>query len=110
MFNDMLNLPRGKYVPVGVAAGGSISFARGAFAVSYDRDLLPIPGCGVYDGLPDMDLILDAERRKGWQAGTEIALGDLYLKDTPFGLCPRGILKNAIKNWVDMGYNPMIGI
>ena len=31
MFNDMLNLPRGKYVPVEVAAGGSIGFARGAF-------------------------------------------------------------------------------
>ena len=40
MFNDMLNLPRGKYVPVDVAAGGKIGFARGAFAVSYDRDLL----------------------------------------------------------------------
>lgn len=46
LFSDMLNLPRGKYVPIEVAAGGSIGFARGAFAVSYDRDLLPVPGCG----------------------------------------------------------------
>ena len=110
MFSDMLNLPRGKYVPAEVAAGGSIGFARGAFAVSYDRDLLPVPGCGVYDGLPDMELILDDERRKSWQPGTEIALGDLHLEDGPFGLCPRGVLKNAVNNWVDMGYNPMIGL
>lgn len=110
MFNDMLNLPRGKYVPVDVAAGGKIGFARGAFAVSYDRDLLPVPGCGVYDGLPDMDLILDAERRKGWQAGTEIALGDLHADGEPFGLCPRSTLKRAIKDWEALGLSPMVGL
>ena len=110
MFNDMLNLPRGKYVPADVAAGGKIGFARGAFAVSYDRDLLPVPGCGVYDGLPDMDLILDAERRKGWQAGTEIALGDLHVDGEPFGLCPRSTLKRAIKDWEALGLSPMVGL
>ena len=110
MFNDMLNLPRGKYVPVDVAAGGKIGFARGAFAVSYDRDLLPVPGCGVYDGLPDMDLILDAERRKGWQAGTEIALGDLHVDGEPFGLCLRSTLKRAIKDWEALGLSPMVGL
>lgn len=110
MFNDMLNLPRGKYVPVDVAAGGSIGFARGAFAVSFDRDLLPIPGCGFYDGLPDMELVLDAQRRKGWQSGTEIALGDLYVDDAPFGLCPRSTLKRAVNDWDDLGYHPMIGL
>lgn len=110
MFNDMLNLPRGKYVPVDVAAGGSIGFARGAFAVSFDRDLLPIPGCGFYDGLPDMELVLDAQRRKGWQSGTEIALGDLYVDGAPFGLCPRSTLKRAVKDWDDLGYHPMIGL
>ena len=110
MFNDMLNLPRGKYVPVDVAAGGKIGFARGAFAVSYDRDLLPVPGCGVYDGLPDMDLILAAERRKGWQASTEIALGDLHVDGEPFGLCPRSTLKRAIKDWEALGLSPMVGL
>ena len=42
LFTDFLNLPRGKYVPVDVAAGGTIGFARGAFAVSYDRDLVTV--------------------------------------------------------------------
>jgi len=110
MFNDMLNLSRGKYVPIDVAADGAIGFARGAFAVSYDRDLLPVPGCGVYDGLPDMELVLDKERRKAWQSATEIALGDLYVDDAPFGLCPRGALKRAVSDWADLGYTPMIGL
>ena len=44
MFTDMLNLPRGKYVPVDVAAEGSVGFARAAFGVSYDRDLVTVPG------------------------------------------------------------------
>ena len=110
LFSDMLNLPRGKHVPVDVAAGGSIGFSRSVFAVSYDRDLVTVPGCGIYHGLSDMELVLDSDRRKSWQAGTEIALGDLYIDDAPFGLCPRGALKRAIKDWDDLGYSPMIGL
>jgi glutamine synthetase len=110
MFNDMLNLARGKYVPVDVAASGVIGFARGAFAVSYDRDLLPVPGCGVHDGLPDMELMLDEHRRSSWQPGTEIALGDLYIDNAPFSLCPRGTLKRAIAAWTELGYTPMVGL
>ena len=73
LFSDLLNLPRGKYVPVDVAAGGKIGFARGAFATTFDRDLLAVPGTGVHEGLPDMQLHLDATRRASWQDGTEIA-------------------------------------
>ena len=110
MFCDMLNLPRGKYVPIDVAASGSIGFARGAFAVSYDRDLLTIPGCGFYDGLPDMQLVLDEERRTSWQASTDIALGDLHIDGEPFGLCARSRLKRAVSDWQAMGFTPMIGL
>ena len=110
MFSDMLNLPRGKYVPVDVAASGSIGFARGVFGVSYDRDLVTVPGCGIYDGVPDMELSLDADRRIGWQAATEIALGDLMADEAPFGLCPRGTLKRAVADWAVHGLRPMIGL
>lgn len=110
LFCDMLNLPRGKYVPVDVAASGEIGFARGAFAVSYDRDLLTIPGCGVYDGLPDMDLLLDQERRSAWQPGTEIALGNLQVHGEPFGLCARSHLQRTVSEWQAMGYDPMVGL
>ena len=110
LFTDYLNLPRGKYVPVDVAAGGPIGFARGAFAVSYDRELVTAPGVEFFNGVPDMELVLDQERRTAWQAATEIALGDLYVDDAPFGLCPRGALKRAVKDWEDLGYSPMVGL
>ena len=93
LFCDLLNLPRGKYVAPQMAQGGKVGFARAAFAVSYDRDLLPVPGTGVFEGVPDMDLMLDDVRRTGWQDGAEISLGDLHIHGEPFGLCARGALR-----------------
>jgi glutamine synthetase len=110
LFSDLLNLPRGKYVPSGVAAKGSIGFARGVFATTFDRDLIAVPGTGVHEGLPDMQLELDPERRVGWQPGTDIALGDLYVDGVPFALCPRHALKRAIAAWRALGLNPMVGL
>jgi len=110
LFCDLLNLPRGKYVPVDVANDGVIGFARAAYAVTFDRDLLPVPGCGIHDGLPDMQLVLDQERRKSWQAATEIALGSITVDDEPFGLCARSQLQNTINEWQEHGFNPMIGL
>jgi glutamine synthetase len=110
LFTDFLNLPRGKYVPPEMAASGAIGFARGAFAVTFDRDLVTVPGTDFFNGVPDMELVLDADRRKGWQSGTEIALGDLYADEQPFGLCPRGTLKRAVSDWEALGFSPMIGL
>ncbi len=110
LFCDLLNLPRGKYIPSDVANEGPIGFARGAFAVSFDRELLPVPGCGVHDGLPDMELRLDETRRKSWQSATEIALGDLYANEEVFGLCARSHLKRTIAEWQALGFKPMIGL
>ena len=110
LFCDLLNLPRGKYVPAHVAKGGRIGFARGAFGVSFDRDLLPVPGIGMFEGLPDMELVLDEERRLSWQPNTEIALGDLHADGAPFGLCGRSQLKRTIAEWGALGYTPMVGL
>ena len=110
IFCDLLNLPRGKYLPPSVARSGTVGFARGAFAVSFDRDLLEVPGCGFYDGLPDMELVLDEERRKSWQSKTEIALGDLQVDDQPFGLCARSQLKRTVAEWANIGLSPKIGL
>ena len=45
-------------MPSDVAAKGSIGFARGVFATTFDRDLIAVPGTGVHEGLPDMQLKL----------------------------------------------------
>ena len=110
VFCDLMNLPRGKYVPASMADGGSIGFARGAFAVSYDRELLSVPGTGFYEGLPDMEMVLDKERRTGWQPDTEIALGRLEVDGKPFDLCPRSLLMKTVDNWKQSGLTPMVGL
>ena len=110
VFCDLMNLPRGKYVPASMADGGSIGFARGAFAVSYDRELLSVPGTGFYEGLPDMEMVLDKERRTGWQMDTEIALGRLEVDGKPFDLCPRSLLMKTVDNWKQSGLTPMVGL
>ena len=110
VFCDLMKLPRGKYVPSSLADGGSIGFARGAFAVSYDRELLSVPGTGYYEGLPDMDMVLDEERRTAWQPHTEIALGRLEVDGKPFDLCPRSLLMKTVDNWKQSGLTPMVGL
>ena len=108
LFSDLLGLPKGKYVPKSYADGGRIGFARGAFGTTFDRDLLPVPHCGVFEGLPDMELAIE-ETRPSWQEGVEIALGDLHA-DGPFPLCLRTALKRTIAAWEARGLRPMVGL
>lgn len=110
LFCDLLNLPRGKYVPSSLAAGGKVGFARGVFGTTFDRDLIPVPGAGVFDGLPDMELLLDETRHPDWQADTEIALGLLHADGAPFGLCARGRLQATVEAWRSRGLAPKVGI
>jgi glutamine synthetase len=110
LFCDLLNLPRGKYVPANVATGGRIGFARGVFGTTLDRDLIPVPGAGVFDGIPDMDLVLDDARHPDWQPGSEIALGTLHVDGAPFGLCARGRLQATVAAWQAKGLTPKVGL
>ncbi|MEL7131364.1 MAG: glutamine synthetase, partial [Pseudomonadota bacterium] len=103
LFCDLLNLPRGKFVPPDLASGGKIGFARGVFGTTFDRDLIPVPGAGVFDGIPDMELLLDGDRRADWQHDSEIALGTLHADGVPFGLCARGRLQATIAAWEARG-------
>ena len=51
LYCDFLGLPKGKYIQTDLAKSGNIGFAACALAVSFDRDLLNIPGTGLFDGL-----------------------------------------------------------
>ncbi|WP_299295086.1 glutamine synthetase family protein [uncultured Tateyamaria sp.] len=110
LFCDLLNLPRGKYVPSDVAAGGKVGFARGVFGTTFDRDLIPVPGAGVFDGIPDMELVLDEARHPDWQQDTDIALGTLHADGAPFGLCARGRLQATVAAWQARGLTPKVGL
>ncbi len=110
LFCDLHGLARGKYIPSTKEKDQKVGFAQGVFGVSLDRDLLTVPGAGVLDGIPDMELLLDEEDHKSWQSETRIRLGNLYFQDLPFGLCARGRLDQSIKQMKSLGLTPMIGI
>lgn len=110
LFCDLLNLPRGKYVPNHVAQTGHVGFARGVFGTTFDRDLIPVPGAGVFDGIPDVDLVLDDGRRPDWQDGSEIVLGTLHVDGAPFALDARARLQATVADWQARGLTPNVGI
>ena len=53
LWPDHLNVPRGKYLPAAVAAGGS-RHCLTTFALNYDRNMGPVPGTGFLEGMPDL--------------------------------------------------------
>jgi glutamine synthetase len=111
LFADQLNLARGKYVPARMGRQGHARFCVGTYALTYARQLVDAPGAGLATGLPDMIARFDESAlRPGWEPGTRIALGDLYLDDGPFGLCGRSALKKALAGWQAHGLAPMIGL
>ena len=110
LYCDLLGLPKGKYIQPDLAKSGDIGFAACALAVSFDRDLLNIPGAGLFDGIPDMKLVLEKDRYTSWQENTEIALGDLKFEGNDFELCARTNLKKTIKEFNKLDLKPMIGL
>ena len=112
LFCDHLAIARGKYVPLRPGRGGAARFCRGTFGVTYEKELIPVPGAMVLEGLPDMEAVYRAEDvRPGWQPGTRIAIGDLKANDgTPLPMCGRTALKKAVADWQALGYTPMVGI
>ena len=111
LFADQLNLARGKYVPASFAAKGAARLCLGAYAVTYLKDLIPAPGAGVLEGLPDIEAVFDpSDLRPGWERNTQVALADLELHGQPADLCGRSALRRAIAAWREEGFDPMIGI
>jgi glutamine synthetase len=88
LFCDHLAIARGKYVTLQPGQGGGARFCRGTFGVTYEKELIPVPGAMVMEGLPDMEAVYTPEDiRPGWQPFTQVAIGDLKANDgTPLPL------------------------
>lgn len=110
LFPDHLSLARGKYIPMNLADEGA-RFCITLFALTYDRDMCPAPGARLLEGLPDCDMVFDADDvRPSWQPGVGIAMGDLMFHGEPLMISPRNVLKKAIDDWGEMGYSVNVGI
>jgi len=102
---------RGKYIAADDAWKGQARLCVGTYAVTYGRQMIPAPGGGMLEGLPDMEARFDpADLRPCWDGKSRIALADIYFKEEPFGLCGRGALKRAIAEWRALGFEAMVGI
>lgn len=111
LFADQLNLARGKYLPASFARKGAARLCVGTYAVTYSKELVPAPGGGLLEGLPDIEAVFDpANLRPGWEPNTRVALADLEFHGQPAGLCGRGALKRAIAEWRKLGLEPIIGM
>lgn len=114
LFCDQLNLARSKYLPLDAppSTGGETRFCRGAYAVTYDKELIPAPGSKMLEGLPDMIACHTSEEiRKSWHSGVYVVVCDLLESDRrPMGLCARTLLKRTVSQWRELGYTPKVGI
>lgn len=111
LFCDQLNLARGKYIPESFASDGEAMLCKGAFAVTYSKQLVNAPSGGLDEGLPDVCMKFDPEDyRTSWEDNSVIAIADVHEHEKPFGLCGRGALKRAIAAWEKHGLSPMIGL
>jgi len=111
LFADQLNLARGKYLPASFARKGAARLCVGTYAVTYSKELVPAPGAGLLEGLPDIEAVFNPDNlRPGWEPNTRVALADLEFHGQPAGLCGRGALKRAIEDWRKLGLEPMVGM
>ena len=111
-FCDHLNLARSKYVPYLGNQSGEARFCQGAYAVTYDKELIPAPGAKMLEGLPDLIACYDGEEiRQSWRRNDHIVICDLLESNRePLSLCGRSLLKRTVEQWQGMGYRPKVGI
>ena len=112
LFCDHLNLARGKYLPVDQATKGESRFCQGIYALTYDKELLPVPCSTLLEGLPDMIARYDiSSARKGWNGDELVVVADQYdSAGRSLAVCGRSLLKRTLSQWQDIGYHAKVGI
>jgi glutamine synthetase len=111
LFCDHLNLPRGKYLPASVAESGKARFCISLFGLTHDRELSPVSGSMMLEGLPDLEAVFDPnDARPSWEDDTGILLADLERHGTTLPTCGRSLLKRTIAQFKEKDLDTQIGI
>ncbi|MDP9302742.1 MAG: glutamine synthetase family protein [Actinomycetota bacterium] len=109
LWSDLHGIERGKYLYGDWQARGKANFCLATFPLTFDREILPIPGLAFDVGLPDLEARLDeSSLRPGWEPDTTIGIGELFDRDGPLPVDPRGALKRAVEPWRALGLEPQI--
>jgi len=110
LFPDHLGIARGKYIAAKYADEGA-RFCATTFALNFDRDLFPNEASKMMEGMPDVDLTFNKEDiRPSWLDNEAVVVGDLSFHGQPYPASPRHVLKKAIQDWKDLGYDVKIGL
>lgn len=110
LFPDHLGLARGKYIPAAHTATSS-NHCLGIFALTFDRMMVPAPGGGMLEGLPDCKATFSRDNvRPGWEPDTGVVIADLSFRGEPLAISPRHVLRHAIEDWKKLGCTVKLGI
>lgn len=111
LWPDHLGLARGKYLPARLVEKGT-GHCASAFALGYDRSLLPAPGSYLLEGLKDVWATMDPDTIKpSWEDDrTGVAVAHLDFEGSPYTFAPRHALHKAITDWAELGYTVKVGI
>ena len=107
LFSDLHGIERGKYLLGEWAERKYVNFCIGTWPLTFDKEILPIPGVQFDVGLPDMEGHLDRDSlRPGWEPDTAVGLADIRYRDRPHPLDSREILRRAVAPWRERGLIP----
>ncbi len=109
-FVDLNGINRGKLLPadmIDVVFKEGIAFAAAIMAIGMDNSVAEVKGLSEY--YDDMKVIGDPATFTilPYLENTAMLLGDIYYHKEPMMQSPRWFLKNMIKEYNDLGFNPI---
>jgi len=100
LWADLHGIERGKYLYGDWSSRGKANYCLATFPLTFDREILAVPGLSYDVGLPDLEQRIDpATIRPGWEPNTVVGLGDLYHRHQPLAVDPRRALVEAVDAW-----------
>ncbi|GIV01166.1 MAG: glutamine synthetase [Actinomycetota bacterium] len=109
LWSDLHGIERGKYLYGDWSEGARANFCLSTYPLTFDREILPIPGLAFDVGLPDLEAICDPQDiRPGWEPNTVVGVADTYRNHEPVPVDPRHALRRAVEPWLAMGLVPQL--
>jgi glutamine synthetase len=109
LWSDLHGIERGKYLYGDWRERGRANFCLATMPLTFDRDILPIPGLAFDVGLPDLEArLIPNSVRQGWEPDTVVGIGRLSHRGEPLAVDPRRALEVAVEAWRERQLEPQI--
>ncbi|MGZ4126416.1 MAG: glutamine synthetase family protein [Actinomycetota bacterium] len=109
LWSDIHGLERGKYLYGDWLSRGRANFCLATYPLTFDREILQVPGLAFDVGLPDLEALLDPNSiRPGWEPDTVVGIGETFHRHEPVAVDPRHALQRAVEAWRATGLEPQV--